>query len=57
MYSSRLRLSKIRHIKIICLKTKTKSDKRDFGYEIKTKTKRNEISFYKSKTETREIEL
>ncbi len=59
MYSLRLRLrlSKIRHIKIICLKAKTKSDKWDFDYEIKTKNKRNEISFYKSKTKIREIEL
>jgi hypothetical protein len=39
MYSLRLRLSKIRRLKIICLKTKTESDKRYFDYQIKTKTK------------------
>jgi hypothetical protein len=55
MYSLRLRLSKIRHNKIIWLKTKTKSDKWCFDFEIKTKT--NEISFYKIKTKTRETEL
>jgi hypothetical protein len=40
MYSLRLRLrlSKIRHNKIIWLKTKTKSDKSYFDFEIKTKT-------------------
>ena len=39
--SIRLRLSKIRHIKIIWLKTKTKtkSDKSYFDFQIKTKTK------------------
>jgi hypothetical protein len=59
MYSLRLRLrlSKIRHIKTIWLKTKTKSDKWYFDSEIKTKTKTNEISFYKIKTKTRETEL
>jgi hypothetical protein len=57
MYSLRLRLSKIRHNKIIWLKTKTKSDKSYFDFEIKTKTKTNEISFYKIKTKTRETEL
>ncbi len=51
----RLRLSKIRHIKIFWLKTKTKSDKWYFDFEIKTKT--NETSFYKIKTKTRETEL
>jgi hypothetical protein len=53
MYSLRLRLSKIRHIKIIWLKTKTKSDKSYFDFEIKTKAKTNEISFYKIKTKTK----
>jgi hypothetical protein len=55
MYSLRLRLNKTRYLKIICLKTKTKSDKSYFDYQIKTKA--NEISFYKIKTKKRETEL
>jgi hypothetical protein len=39
MYSLRLRLSKIIHIKIVWLKTETKSEKWYFDLEIKTKTK------------------
>jgi len=39
----RLRLSKIRHIKIIWLKTSTKSDKSYFDFGIKTKTKTKSI--------------
>jgi hypothetical protein len=43
MYSLRLRLSKIRDLKIVCLKTKTKSHKLYFDYEIKTMTKISKI--------------
>ena len=71
MYSLRLRLrlSKIRHIEIICLKTKTKSDKwyfdseikiktiQNFVYIIKTKTKTIENSVYIIKTKTRQREM
>jgi hypothetical protein len=43
MYSFSLRLSKIRHNKIICLKTKTKSDKSYFDYENKTKQRTSQL--------------